>query len=240
MAKTLREYLSAGGRLNPEVHHDLIAAVSSSLSPDQRADKAAVARYEHETFADGGDPHPGRFLTAGQRDEAEQAAGFLADYLEADSDPELDRLVNAAISEPPALHLEAKDPPHHMNTDTPVTVQYRGVASALREPTKALRTASPEVWAGFGALHQAAVAEGVLSSKVKELMALAIAVVKQCDGCISYHARAAVARGATAEECAEALGVALLMDGGTASVYGPRAFAAFNEFAGTDQAASST
>jgi len=113
---------------------------------------------------------------------------------------------------------------------------YRDVAADLREPTKALRNASPEVWAGFGALHQAAVADGELPAKVKELMALAIAVVKQCDGCIAYHAKAAVARGATVEECAEALGVALLMDGGTASVYGPRAFAAFQEFAGIDGA----
>ena len=36
---------------------------------------------------------------------------------------------------------------------------------------------------------------------------------------------------ATPEEVAEALSVALLMDGGTATVYGPRAWAAFEEFA---------
>jgi len=114
---------------------------------------------------------------------------------------------------------------------------YQDVASELREPTKSLRTASPLVWSGFGALHEAAVADGALPAKVKELMALAIAVVKQCDGCIAYHAKAAVARGATAAEVADTLGVALLMDGGTASVYGPRAWAAFHEFAGTDLAA---
>lgn len=111
---------------------------------------------------------------------------------------------------------------------------YREVAGDLRVPTRSLRTASPEVWAGFGALHEAAVADGALPARIKELMALAIAVVKQCDGCIAYHAKAAVARGASAEEVADALGVALLMDGGTASVYGPRAWAAFHEFAGTD------
>jgi AhpD family alkylhydroperoxidase len=108
---------------------------------------------------------------------------------------------------------------------------YRGVISELKEPTRSLRSASPEVWAGFGALHQAAVADGALPGKVKELMALAIAVVKQCDGCIAYHAKAAAMRGATREEVAESLGVALLMDGGTASVYGPRAWEAFEEFA---------
>jgi AhpD family alkylhydroperoxidase len=107
----------------------------------------------------------------------------------------------------------------------------RDVISDLREPTRALSEANPDVWAGFGAMHQAAVADGALPGKVKELMALAIAVVKQCDGCIAYHAKAAARRGATTQEVAEALGVALLMDGGTASVYGPRAWAAFEEFA---------
>jgi len=101
----------------------------------------------------------------------------------------------------------------------------------LREPTRQLRHAIPSVWSGFSALHGAAVADGALSGRVKELMALAISVVKQCDGCIAYHAKAAAAQGATPEEVAEALGVALLMDGGTASVYGPRGWAAYLEFA---------
>lgn len=112
-----------------------------------------------------------------------------------------------------------------------MTHHYRQVIEELAEPTSSLRAASAEVWAGFGRLHQAAVAEGALPARVKELMALAIAVVKHCDGCIAYHAKAAARRGATPEEVAEALGVALLMDGGTASVYGPRAWDAYNEFA---------
>ena len=55
-------------------------------------------------------------------------------------------------------------------------------------------------------------------------------MVKRCDGCIAYHAKAAARAGATAEEVAELLGVALLMDGGTASVYAPRGYEAFLEF----------
>ena len=108
---------------------------------------------------------------------------------------------------------------------------YTDVIDDLKEPTRSLRDASPDVWAGFGQLHKAAVAEGALSAKVKELIALGIAVVKQCDGCIAYHAKAAARRGATPDEVAEALGVALLMDGGTASVYAPRAWDAYREFA---------
>ena len=111
------------------------------------------------------------------------------------------------------------------------THHYREVIADLAAPTAALRDATPDVWAGFGQLHKAAVADGVLPAKVKELMALVIAVVKHCDGCIAYHAKAAARRGATPDEVAEALGVALLMDGGTASVYGPRAWDAYQEFA---------
>ena len=111
---------------------------------------------------------------------------------------------------------------HQTNTD---------VISDLREPTRSLRHAIPEVWAGFGEMHKQAVADGAVPAHMKELVALAIAVVKHCDGCIAYHAKAAAHRGATPDEVAEILGVTLLMDGGTASVYGPRAWAAYQEFA---------
>lgn len=105
------------------------------------------------------------------------------------------------------------------------------IVDELRAPTRELRAAIPDVWARFGALHEAAVADGAMSGRTKELIALAIAVVTQCDGCIAYHAKAAARRGARADEVAEALGVALLMAGGLASVYAPRAWAAFHEFA---------
>ena len=73
-------------------------------------------------------------------------------------------------------------------------------------------------------------ADGEVPARLKEAVALAISVVKRCDGCIAYHAKAAVKAGATPGEMAEILGVALLMDGGTASVYAPRAWDAFHEF----------
>jgi len=108
---------------------------------------------------------------------------------------------------------------------------YTDVIDDLKEPTRSLSETIPEVWGGFVELHKASVADWTLSAKVKELMALAISVVKGCDGCIAYHAKAAARRGATPPEVGEALGVALLMDGGTASVYGPRAWDAYREFA---------
>ena len=109
---------------------------------------------------------------------------------------------------------------------------HQDVIDDLRSPTRALRRAAPEAWAGFAQLHDAALRDGALSSRTKELMALVAAVVKHCDGCIAYHSKAAARRGASPAEVAEALGVALLMDGGTATVYGPRAWEADEEFAG--------
>ena len=105
------------------------------------------------------------------------------------------------------------------------------VQDELREPSRALRRAIPEVYDGYRQMHTAAYAAGALDEKTKELIALAIAVSKQCDGCIASHARGAARTGATEAEVAEALGVTIAMNGGPATVYGPRAFATYREFA---------
>jgi AhpD family alkylhydroperoxidase len=107
---------------------------------------------------------------------------------------------------------------------------YAERLAELREPTRQLRHAIPGAWAGFITMHEATMAEGAVPTRMKEVVALAISVVKRCDGCIAYHAKAAAKAGATWDEVAEVLAVALLMDGGTASVYAPKAWAAFAEF----------
>lgn len=114
-----------------------------------------------------------------------------------------------------------------------------GVAHELRPLGRELRRHIPEVYQGFSALHNAALAEGALSTKTKELIALALAIGDECDGCIAAHAHAASHHGATAAEVAEAIGVTILMKGGPATVYGPRALAAFTEFANRPEARSS-
>jgi AhpD family alkylhydroperoxidase len=94
-----------------------------------------------------------------------------------------------------------------------------------------LRDAIPDVYAGYLAQQQAAVgSDGALPAKIKELIALAIAVSKQCDGCIAAHAPSAVRQGVTVQEAAEAIGVAIMMNGGPGTVWGPRAYAAVQEF----------
>lgn len=101
----------------------------------------------------------------------------------------------------------------------------------LREPSRDLRRMIPEVYKGFADTHKASLGDGVLDTKTKELIAFAISVSKQCDGCIASHARGAANAGATREEVAEVIGVTILMNGGPATVYGPRALAAFDAFA---------
>jgi AhpD family alkylhydroperoxidase len=107
----------------------------------------------------------------------------------------------------------------------------KAIQRELAPISRELRQMIPETYAGFAALHTAAMSEGALPTKSKELIALAIAVVEQCDGCIAAHARGAAKAGATKEEVAEAIGVTFLMAGGPATVYGPRAYSAFCEFA---------
>ena len=61
-----------------------------------------------------------------------------------------------------------------------------------------------------------------LDAKTRELIALAVGVTRQCDGCITTHVHAARKQGATAEEIAEALGVAIAVNAGAALVYSAR------------------
>jgi AhpD family alkylhydroperoxidase len=68
-------------------------------------------------------------------------------------------------------------------------------------------------------------------ARMKELVALAVAITRECDGCISAHARGAARRGATLAEVTEMIGVAIVMNAGPSTVWGPRALAAFHEFA---------
>lgn len=107
----------------------------------------------------------------------------------------------------------------------------KDVQDGLREPSRALRQRIPGVYQAYAGLHAAAMAPGALDARAKELVALAIAVTKQCDGCIAAHARGAARRGASPDEVAEAIGVAVMMNGGPGTVYGPRAFDAYLEYA---------
>ena len=107
----------------------------------------------------------------------------------------------------------------------------KAVLDALSPLHRRLRHAIPDTYRGFAELHGAAFSDGALDVRTKELIALAIAVVEGCDGCIASHAAAAARAGASRQQAAEAIGVTFLMHGGPATIHGPRAFDAFCEIA---------
>ena len=109
------------------------------------------------------------------------------------------------------------------------------MADELSGAIKEVRLGSPEVMKAFSAIASAATAGGHIDAKTKELIALAIAVAIRCDGCVAFHSKAAVARGATREEVMEAMGMALYMGAGPSLMYAAQAVEAFDQF--TEKAA---
>jgi AhpD family alkylhydroperoxidase len=87
---------------------------------------------------------------------------------------------------------------------------------------------SPDIVRGYRELSDAGNKTAKLDAKTRELIALAVAVTRQCDGCITVHTDAAVKHGATREEIVEALGVAITVNSGAALVYSARVMDAFS------------
>ena len=83
---------------------------------------------------------------------------------------------------------------------------------------------SPDALRGLQTIERGAVKAGKLEPKMHELIALAVAITTRCDGCISIHAKKAVEFGATREEIAEALCVAIALNAGAALTYTARVF----------------
>ena len=75
---------------------------------------------------------------------------------------------------------------------------------------------APAAAQAFHAFSKAVFAEGRLSTKTKQLIAVAVAHVTQCPYCIRGHTRAAMRHGATPEEIMEAIWVAAEMRAGGA------------------------
>ena len=88
------------------------------------------------------------------------------------------------------------------------------MAGELSQALKEVRTGAPETMKAFSALARAALEPKALDGKTKELLALGIAVAIRCDGCIAFHAEAALKHGATRDEVMETVGMAIYMGAG--------------------------
>ncbi len=78
------------------------------------------------------------------------------------------------------------------------------------------RELTPNQQAAFEAFSKAVFADGALSAKVKQIIAVAVAHVTQCPYCINGHTRAALRAGATPQQLMEAIWVAAEMRAGGA------------------------
>jgi AhpD family alkylhydroperoxidase len=110
---------------------------------------------------------------------------------------------------------------------------YPEIATRYHSDYAELASLLPDTTATFGQLVTEATADGALSTKAKELIAFAIAITVRCDGCIAHHAQAVLQAGASRQEVAEMIGVAVLMGGGPSTVYGAEGLRAFDAFVST-------
>lgn len=109
-------------------------------------------------------------------------------------------------------------------------LDWNDYRTQLAAGVKEIGQLSPDTIKGYMALSGAGQKADLLGAKVRELVALAVAVTLRCDGCITVHTEAAIKHGATKEEIVEAIGVATTVNAGAALVYSARVMDAFKEY----------
>lgn len=107
---------------------------------------------------------------------------------------------------------------------------YPDITKAISAGLREVRKDVPDVLAGFSQLTKEAMKDGAIDKKTKEFIAMALGVAARCDGCLGFHAEALVKLGATRQELAEVLAVAVQMGGGPSLMYAADAMTAFLQF----------
>jgi AhpD family alkylhydroperoxidase len=111
------------------------------------------------------------------------------------------------------------------------TTNWPEFTRSLSAELRNLRGGAPEVMKAFSSLAQAALAQGALDPKTKELIAIGIAIATRCDDCVAFHVKAAADHGASHEEVLETLGMAIYMGAGPSAMYASNALGAYTQFA---------
>lgn len=111
-----------------------------------------------------------------------------------------------------------------------MTKEYKEIINDISAYSKELHKLIPDTMAGFSSMAKSATSTKAIDEKTKELIALALGVAAHCDGCLGYHTKALARLGATREEVAEALGMAIYMGGGPSLMYAADALRAFDQF----------
>ncbi len=93
-----------------------------------------------------------------------------------------------------------------------------------------LQQANPGMMDAFQGIREAVHSNPAIDDKTRELIAIAVSVARQCDGCIASHVRQAKLAGASREEVGAAIGVAMAVAAGGAYVYGTKVVDAYEQF----------
>lgn len=111
-------------------------------------------------------------------------------------------------------------------------MDYPDFIAATRDQTRVLAKTLPDTMKGFASLSRAVKEGGVLGVKEKEFVALGIAIGVRCEPCIAFHVEALMKAGATREELADVLAMAIQMGGGPAVMYAAKALDCWDQLAG--------
>jgi len=103
-----------------------------------------------------------------------------------------------------------------------------GLMKSINENLGPFRKSQSEAMQGFGQLAKASMAEGLVSAKHKELIAVSVGVIQHCSGCIAFHVKALHRLGCTRAELEEAMAVCVYMGGGPALMLVAEALAAWD------------
>ena len=76
-----------------------------------------------------------------------------------------------------------------------------------------------KVYQAFLEMEEAAFSDGALPKKNKELIAIGISVVRDCESCMQWHIEQAAKAGASMQEVLEGVEVGMEMGGGPATVF---------------------
>jgi AhpD family alkylhydroperoxidase len=87
-----------------------------------------------------------------------------------------------------------------------------------KEAHAQLLATGSKVYDAFLAMERAAFVDGSLPRKQKELIAIGISIVKNCESCMQWHIEQALSNGSTFDEVFEAIEVGIEMGGGPATV----------------------
>ena len=111
------------------------------------------------------------------------------------------------------------------------TFNHVGLIQDINESLGPFRKSQAEAMQGFGQLARASMAEGAISAKHKELMALAIGITQHCSGCIGFHVKALHRLQCTRAELEEMLALCVYMGGGPALMYAAETLKAWDAMA---------